>query len=326
MREELSDPFSELYKTVLRPRRLPFPSYMKTPKFVKSVPFRTLLPHAIVSTSRVTIDIIEWASVVCQNYRVVFPECLIWFYESDGPIRSHSEVICEEAPAEEGSDIDDNSIQKEINDVGSTFVICRVYTDIRRINPLTDAGQHVITVFLYRADGSTAWKAVVCDPNWNPYAEESELHSIFLIDIGQQALRRFVGSRSRHVEPHRCINVNVCIPETTVRGGICYTGLCATMLAVALEIELHPEHKAADGESLMKLVFKASSRFRPVATSLVAGYHSGAPRHFFRLLNARARSRSRSPTMIGKKMAKDIRFPLERKQEAAAAKKKARKQ
>lgn len=307
MRKELSDPFSELYKTVLRPRRLPFPNYMKTPKFIKSVPFRTLLPHAIVSTSTVTINIIEWASVVCRNSRVVFPECLIWFYDKDWPIRSHSEVICEEAPANEGSDTDDNSIREEINAVGSTFVICRVHTDIRRINPLSDAGEHVITVFLFRADGSTAWKAVVCDPTWNPYAEESALQSIFLVDIGRQALRRFVGSQSDHVEPHRCINVNVCIPETTVRGGICYTGLCATMLAVALEIELHPEHKAADGQSLMKLFFKASSRFRPVATSLVAGYHSGAPPHFFRSLNARARSRSRSPTMIGKNIANEIR-------------------
>jgi hypothetical protein len=168
---------------------------------------------------------------------------------------------------------------------GTTFVIVQVVVKISVIN-----SQHVVTVFLHRPDANDAygWRAVLCDPSWrfpnsNPITHFS---TTMRIDMGRDVLKKFVLPEEKFpmndiVELHRCINVNVCVPEFIARTGLCFTGICATLIATKIQVLEKKHLKASNGDELMNTIITASHNFRPQAVKLIHGYHFGLKTPYF---------------------------------------------
>lgn len=146
---------------------------------------------------------------------------------------------------------------------------------------------HVIQVYLHRKSSLLPWFVTICDSNWAPLYESSSKtvteatinrnHESDLYQIGVYFLQLFdksvPQSTSLHnrVFLHRCLNVNICVP--LVGTGICFTGLCAALVASDIYAELYPENKAINGDQLMLLIRRATMAARSNAVSFVEAYH-----------------------------------------------------
>lgn len=150
---------------------------------------------------------------------------------------------------------------------------------------------HVIQVYLHRKSSLLPWFVTICDPNWAPLYKSSSKtvteatinrnHESDLYQIGVYFLQLFDKSVSQstslhdRVFLHRCLNVNICVP--LVGTGICFTGLCAALVASDIYAELYPENKAINGDQLMLLIRRATMAARSKAASFVEAYHTESP-------------------------------------------------
>ena len=161
---------------------------------------------------------------------------------------------------------------------------------------------HVVQVYVYRASPADPWKAVVCDPN---YSREETLraHKETLRIVGLYVLKAIAWPPLENptlasVQVKSCLNVNRCVRR--VGGGICFTALCATMVAAVLHAR-QSQKKARNGQELMELILEASHRFRDSAGLLVSLSHLNMPYSVMSRVVAppRASQRSASPFIKG---------------------------
>lgn len=294
--------------------------------FLSKVPFRTFVPHSVLHASTPRVKIASWSKEVsstttCLPGRCVVYPLVIWYDLDNDKIYENDAIDCGQATFNI-PELEDNRVSS-VHHTNPLFVIVQVYGSFRKFNPSSnDPTPHVVTVYLHRATYEAPWRAVVCDPNWNRVSAYA-LHNVVLMQLGMHVVRR-IGKT--HAPPlpivalHRCINVNTCLPAATVRDGVCFTGICATLIATALHIRHGSSTVPTNGNELMQAILTACHVFRNRAAQLVASYHSGADAEYLERLykksatakhSSRRAERSRSPVFIGKKTT--------RAQEATAA-------
>lgn len=157
------------------------------------------------------------------------------------------------------------------------FAIILAHVTGRRL-AFVGEGNHVIAVYLHRASPgeNVPWNAVVCDPNFSDSQELSEEDRLLLYQAGAYALNHVAWPPTKpsvqNIKLHRCVNVNRCV--RSVNGGICFTALCATLVATEIQC-LRTGVKASDGTALMNMLLEASVQIVPDAEWLVAMTHLG---------------------------------------------------
>ena len=151
----------------------------------------------------------------------------------------------------------------------------------------TAGENHVITLFLHRGQIDAKWSATVCDPN----QEMSNLPRNRKLNVQRYHIAQHILAITNsvpnapkkgpsNVHLHRCLNVNRCIPGAAESGGICFTGLCASLYASAAWAKLHPHQRASNGNELLFLIRQATGVLRDSDSSgvFVREYHQAAPR------------------------------------------------
>lgn len=134
---------------------------------------------------------------------------------------------------------------------------------------LDDALGHDAFAFFYREDKTGVWYAVVCDPN-NALDHKAmggirSARALFEILLGEANVKH------NRVQLNRCVNVNVCVSDPGT--GLCYTGLCATLVATAMETSR--SGKASTAEELMSSILEGSHAARDLGRPFVEAYHAG---------------------------------------------------
>lgn len=293
--------------------------------FLSKVPFRTFVPHSVLHASTPRVNIASWSKEVsspatCLPGQCVVYPLIVWYDLDDDKMYETDAIDCGETVFKTPELEDSHALG--VHHMNPLFVIVQVYGSFRKFNPSSNApSTHVVTVYLHRATYEAPWRAVVCDPNWNRVSAYA-LHDVVLRQLGMRVVRRIGRTHAPAlpiVELHRCINVNTCLPAATVHDGVCFTGICATLIATALHIRHSSSKVPTNGNELMQAVLTACHLFRNRAVQLVAGYHSGADAEYLERLYKKSATakppgradRSRSPIMIGKKTT--------RAQEATAA-------
>ena len=271
--------------------------------------FKSSFPHSVIKDSVVTLKLSEWASDVSHlsaPHTLVYPYILIFDYDNLAVMDEKENVECNsEFKVPQHRYIRGSG--KNIKFYGADFVVVQVY--IWNF-------EHIITVYLHRRNKRFKWRATVCDSNFDRNVSDDVFEELRL--LGEHVLRKIIKNESKRkifdeplkcdVEVHRCLNVNICLPPQVIEKGICYTGICACLIATAIEVANHPESKASTGSELILLILKATSQMRSEAVEFVSGYHSNAPMQYFNqlLLKSKCRERSRSPNWIGRKLPQKI--------------------
>jgi uncharacterized membrane protein YgcG len=240
--------------------------------------------HKTIRNSPVRINVKEWSEAVTRNTNVVYPFVFIYDAIGKNDVFVRSQIHCDPMMLKDAK-LSSTYVHDIKSHRGTTFVIVQVVVKISVIN-----SQHVVTVFLHRPDANDAygWRAVLCDPNWrfpNPNPT-THFSTTMRIDMGRDVLKKFVLPEEKSpvnyiVELHRCINVNVCVPNFIIRTGLCFTGICATLMATKIQVLEKKHLKASNGDELMNTIIAASHNFRPKAVKLIHGYHFGLPTPYF---------------------------------------------
>jgi hypothetical protein len=277
--------------------------------------------HENMRNSPDQINVEEWSQAVTVNTNVVYPFLFIYdaLGKNDVYVRSH--IRCDPKLWEDCK-LSSSYVRDIKSREGTTFVIVQVIIRL-----------HTVTVFLHRQNANDAygWRAVLCDPNWIfPYLDSSEISSdTRRIALGRHVLEKFVLPEEKNpvnyiVELHRCINVNVCVPPLIARNGICFTGLCATLMATKIQVLKNKTLKASNGDGLMNTIIEASHNFRPETEKLIHGYYFRESIPYFRELLQKQKEnegnssgggegkieRSKSPSSIPRTLRRLIIKPL----------------
>jgi hypothetical protein len=246
-------------------------------------PFQTLhamaaqsVPAALANLTVVNVDLQAWARDVCRDPTTVLPQVVQipgWKGTATKYTLLGPGARCEKTKTysyENIAFLDPEELETK------TFAVVLANVREGRLVPPGE-GNHVVQVYLHRDHaGDAPWKAVVCDPNFSEAGALADEQRRGLLLLGYYALKYVAWPpqepRPGAVELQRCVNVNRCIRK--VGGGICFTGLCATLVA-ASAYSLQKKVKAAHGTDLMHLVVQASESVRSEASWLVALMHLG---------------------------------------------------
>lgn len=228
----------------------------------------------LANATAVTIDLRKWARQVSHDPQTVYTNLInIPSYELvklPYTVVIGNNVICENKQNLEFS-------PETFDPTDVTFAIVTIQVKNLEILPF-GLNNHVVYAYLHRYSIDDEWKVVICDPNYDNHTSLKD--QIKLYKLGQYVLSKVAFSWNRDsikhikelIELHRCINVNRCVPN--VGEGICFTGICATLLVTTKYCESNGI-KAHNGNELMHLILQASAVGRSIAPSLVSRMHLG---------------------------------------------------
>lgn len=160
------------------------------------------------------------------------------------------------------------------------FLIVRVLVDETRYEfPATTQPNHVFDIYYFRHEGGpeTPWRSVVCDPNYKGRRRGHDCSDSggcpaarTYAAVADGVLKGLSGEhldRRHPVELHRCINLNVCLPSSVVKEGVCFAALCAVLFATAAFSVGKPPCR--DGACAVDRMLDATGRGRAVASELI---------------------------------------------------------
>ena len=253
------------------------------------------LAATLANTTAVTINLRKWAHEVSYYPQTVYTN-LIQIPSSHRLVTLPYNVLGgNNVTCEENQHI---NLSIDIFDpVDVTFAIIVMRVKDLELVPIK-LTNHVVYAYLHRFSTDDEWKVVICDPNYDKRTSRQD--QIKLYKLGQYILAKVSFSWSSDsiqrvkelIELHRCINVNRCVPN--VGNGICFTGICATLLATAKYCESN-RIKAHNGNELMNLILQASAVGRSVAPSLVSRMHLGRGARGLSQIMRKKTTRSISP-------------------------------
>jgi hypothetical protein len=250
----------------------------------------------MVENNKAVVNFSEWRSAV-SNSNFIYPSIVLvpprTTFRSNESIK-YSDYTCsyEEKLVDESQVVYIEEIAKECNEKGLTFVVMPLIflatnDYIRNRSVDAPAAHHEIQMYFHRETNIRNWNVTICDPNWNPLYKSSTTNTTHEINdfiknklykIGLEFLAYFsIGKtvKERNIKLHRCLNVNICV--SFAGEGICFTGLCSSLIASQKFVDLYPREKANNGNQLMLLIRSATMAARTDASAFVKAYHSQPP-------------------------------------------------
>lgn len=224
-----------------------------------------------------TIDMSKWiATVVDPRFTsIIFPRVIYAYRGSDdvkyGLVAERkNNITCERHSNEDSlTDLPHQSLES-LKD--KEFFIVRVPINSGTYEFPPKRVNHVIDAYFFRKTKRHVWQCIICDPNYT-YTVSEQRRKAYQ-HIANKIATDLIGWTGGLVdmELHRCINVNICLPDEVVGRGVCFTSLCATLLATAAYS--YKKKGCKTGYDIMTRILNASAVGRGIADYILSAAHS----------------------------------------------------